>query len=161
MSTLKKRQLAVNPGPEPEPRSAAGDALSALVVQVFRLNGRLLAVGDELAGIAGQSSARWFVLAAVERAPASVAQIAHRLNLARQSVQRVADLLVQEKLASYEDNPHHRRAKLLQLTLTGRTALRKIQAAQRPWADSLGAKIGEVELRQAHDILGRVLESLT
>ena len=161
MSTLKKRQLAVKSGVDPESRSAAADALSALVVQVFRLNGRLIAVGDELAGTAGQTSARWFVLAAVDQAPASVAQIAQRLNLARQSVQRVADLLVQDKLASYEDNPHHRRAKLLQLTPAGRGALKKIQAAQRPWADSLGAKIGEVELRQANDILARVLENLT
>jgi DNA-binding MarR family transcriptional regulator len=75
------------------------------VVQVFRLNGLLAEVGDALARPAGQSSARWQVLASIEEAPAPVAQIARVLGLARQSVQRVADLLAEEGLASYEDNP--------------------------------------------------------
>ena len=64
-------------------------------------------------------------------------------------------------VVKFQNNPQHRRAKLLQLTPAGRGALKKIQAAQRPWAESLGAKIGEAELRRANDILGRVLDSLT
>jgi DNA-binding MarR family transcriptional regulator len=139
------------------PRTASGDAFSALVVQVFRLNGLLLAAGDALARPAGQTSARWRVLAAVEDAPATVAQIAHAWGLARQSVQRVADALVREGLALYADNPSHRRAKLLQLRPQGRAALRTVQAAQREWADGLGAEIGEADLRQASAILARVL----
>lgn len=139
------------------PRTAAGDAFSALVVQVFQLNGLLLAAGDALAKPAGQTSARWRVLAAVEDAPATVAQIARAWGLARQSVQRVADVLVREGLAVYEENPGHRRAKLLRLTPRGRSALRTIQAAQRVWADALGAEIGEADLRQASTILAPVL----
>jgi DNA-binding MarR family transcriptional regulator len=63
-------------------------------------------------------------------------------------------------LAAYEDNPAHRRAKLVRLTPQGRSALRTIQTAQRAWADALGAEIGEEDLRQASVILDRVLQAV-
>ncbi|MFV8753159.1 MarR family winged helix-turn-helix transcriptional regulator [Nannocystaceae bacterium ST9] len=142
-------------------RSAAGDALSALVVSVFRLHGALIDVGDaRLAGPAGQSSARWQVLAAIDESPRAVAEIARMLGLARQSVQRVADDVVEAGLATYEPNPLHRRAKLLMLTTTGRATLETIQAAQRAWANELGAKIGEDALLQANDVIADLLEQL-
>lgn len=141
-------------------RTSAGDAFSMLVVQIFRLNGLLLSAGDALAEPAGQTSARWRVLAAVEEKPASVAQIARRWGFARQSVQRVADVLVHDGLAVYEENPNHRRAQLLVLTPEGRTALRRIQSAQSAWANALGEEIGEAELREASAILDRVLRAV-
>jgi DNA-binding MarR family transcriptional regulator len=143
------------------PRTPAGDAFSALVVQVLRLSGLLLAAGDALATPAGQTSARWQVLAVLEHGPATVAQTARALALARQSVQRVADLLEHDGLATYEANPRHRRARLLHLTPAGWRALRMIQARQRPWADALGAEIGEHPLRQASAVLDQVLRALT
>jgi DNA-binding MarR family transcriptional regulator len=141
-------------------RTRAGDAFSILMIEVFRLNGLLTAAGDALARPAGQSAARWQVLAAVHDEPATVAQIARALRLARQSVQRVADLIVADGLATYVDNPEHRRARLLRLTPKGRRALRVIQDAQRAWADAIGAEIGEADLRRASEVLGRVLRIL-
>jgi DNA-binding MarR family transcriptional regulator len=82
------------------------------------------------------------------------------LALARQSVQRVADLIERDALAAYEDNPHHRRAKLLRLTPRGRAALRDIQTRQRTWADALGKEIGEQDLRRASVVLDRALRAL-
>src|SRR4051794_21797749 len=126
--TIPSRQDAVNS------RSPEGDAISQLSVLVFRLNGVLAAAGDALAQPTGQTSARWRVLAAVEHTPMTVAQIARAWSLARQSVQRVADLLERDGLVAYEPNPAHRRASLLRLTPDGREALRRIQAAQQAWA---------------------------
>lgn len=161
-SSLRNRQHTVNTGPaEPEPRTAAGDAFSLFAILVLRVGGYLSAAGDELARPVGQTSARWQVLATIDAEPAPVAQIARTLGLARQSVQRIADALAQEELAAYEENPAHRRAKLLRLTPDGRTALRAIQAAQRPWADALGAKIGESDLRRASKVLEQVLLELS
>jgi DNA-binding MarR family transcriptional regulator len=141
-------------------RSPAGRALSELVVRVFRLDGLLTAAGDALAEPAGQTTARWRVLAAVEQRPLTVAQIARAWSLARQSVQRVADLLEQDGLVTYEENPAHRRAKLVCLTPSGRTALARIQAAQLEWANALGARIGVADLRAANAVLERVLDAL-
>jgi hypothetical protein len=50
----------------------------------------------------------------------------------------VANLLV-DGLAVFEENPNHRRAKLLRPTPQGREALRVISEAQQRWADELGA----------------------
>jgi len=141
-------------------RSPAGDALSVLAVQVLRLSGILIDAGDRLASPMGQTSARWRVLAAVEQEPATVATIARALGQARQSVQRVADLLAESGLAVYRDNPDDRRAMLLDLTARGRSTLRAIQAAQRGWADALGAEIGERDLRAASATLARVADTL-
>ena len=153
------RQDAVNraDGDRPVGRTAAGEAFSALVIRVFRLNGLLAAAGDALARPAGQSSARWQVLAMVEEGDHTVAETARTLGLARQSVQRVADLLEADGLVRYVDNPRHRRARLIRLTDEGRTVLGRIQAVQRPWADGLGAGMGEARLRRLNADLDRVL----
>jgi DNA-binding MarR family transcriptional regulator len=143
-----------------EPRTPAGDAFSQLTVQLFRAHGHLVAAGDALARPAGPSTARWQVLAAIEGEPATVAQIARAMALTRQSVQRVADLLAEEGLAAYAENPAHRRAKLLDLTPRGREALAVIQRRQRAWADAIGAEIGEARLRRAGEILAAVLAAI-
>jgi DNA-binding MarR family transcriptional regulator len=162
MSNVAERQDAVNEsGPGSSARTTAGDAFSDLVVRLFRLNGLLAAEGETLARPTGQTTARWQVLAMVEDAPLTVAQIARTLGLARQSVQRVADALEQVGVVTYEDNPRHRRARLVTLTGEGRMTLSTIQAAQRPWADTLGRTVGERELRQAITVLDRVLEVMT
>jgi DNA-binding MarR family transcriptional regulator len=159
--TLSKRQHPVNRSAHRPPRSGAGDAVSELVVHVFRLNGLLMAVGDAMAEPSGQTSARWRVLAAIDKTPLSVAQVARAWWLTRQSVQRVADVLVRDGLATYEANPNHRRAKLLRITPAGLSALHEIRLRQRAWAESLGAQIGEPELRAANATLTRMLETLT
>jgi DNA-binding MarR family transcriptional regulator len=155
--TLPKRQDTVNTDEaQPAHRTAEGEAFTQLVVRMFLLNGLLSEAGEELATPAGQSSARWRVLAAADEAPLTVAQIARRWGLVRQSVQRVADELAGDRLCAYVDNPGHRRAKLLRLTAKGRTTLRAIQAAQRAWADELGASIGESDLQKANAAIARV-----
>ena len=139
MPKVPVRQYPVNDQPaKSTTRTPAGDAFSALVVRLFRLNGLLASDGEALTRPRGQSTARWQVLAAVEEAPATVAQIARILGLARQSVQRVADALEAGGLLEYADNPRHRRARLVALTGEGRQTLAEIQAAQRPWADAFG-----------------------
>jgi DNA-binding MarR family transcriptional regulator len=156
--TVAGRQHVVNE--EPAARTPAGDALTDLVMQVVRLIRDFTAAGEALAKPAGQTLARWLVLEAVQDGPATVAQIARQMHLARQGVQRLADVLVRDGLAVYEPNPAHRRAKLLRLTPQGRSALRTVQAAQQSWADALGAELGEADLRQASAVLDRVLDAI-
>jgi DNA-binding MarR family transcriptional regulator len=155
---IPRRQHAVKE--EPAPRTPAGDAFTDLVFQVVQLIRLFTAAGEELSRPVGQTLARWLVLEAVQREPATVAGIARSMELTRQSVQRVADLLVAEGFATYQDNPSHRRAKLIRPTPAGLEALERIQAAQRAWADKLGAELGEGDLRTANRILERVLAAM-
>jgi DNA-binding MarR family transcriptional regulator len=134
--------------------------VAQLAVRVFRLEGILTAAGDALAAPYGQTTARWRVLAAVEDGPRTVAQIARAWSFARQSVQRVADVLARDGLVAYEENPSHRRAKLVRLTPRGATTLAQIQGAQRGWANELGERLVERDLQTANRILSDILDTL-
>lgn len=160
--SITKRQHTVkleyaNISQEVQPPTVSGEAFIELVTLIFRLNGLLLAAGDSLAEPSGQTNARWRILSEICTDSMTVVQIAKAWGLARQSVQRVADILVKEGFAEYKQNPRHRRSKLLMLTPKGSATLQKIQAAQQAWANSLGALIGEKDLRQANAVLNHVL----
>ncbi|WP_432125583.1 MarR family winged helix-turn-helix transcriptional regulator [Streptomyces sp. bgisy082] len=134
------------------------DALSRTALGVFRLNGQFLAVSEKLAEPAGLTAAWWQVLGAVLPEPLPVAGIARVMGITRQSVQRVADLLVREGLASYEPNPAHRRAKLLAPTEEGRAAVRRIDPGHAELAALLQRELGGQE---TFDETVRVLERLS
>src|SRR5215207_5697431 len=141
-------------------RSAEGDAFTELVLEVFRLNGLLLAAGDRLAEPSGLTSARWQVLGVVDHAPAPVANVARIMGLTRQTVQTTADALEREGFVEYLDNPHHRRAKLIALTDKGRKALRQVEARQAVWADRIGQSVGQDNLRATVDGLRQARQRL-
>jgi len=117
------------------------DIFSDLIVMVFRLNGRLIEAGNRLVADIGLTSAWWQVLGALALSPTPlpVAHIARNMGLARQSVQRIADLLAQKGLVRFEANPHHQRAKLVVLTAEGAAAASAAQERQRPWARAMAA----------------------
>ena len=108
----------------------------------FRLNGQLLAVAEELARPVGLTAAWWQVLGGALRDPQTVSDIARAMGLTRQSVQRTADLLVDNGLATYAENPAHRRAKLFLATEDGVRAVRAINPAHRVTAQRLADEIG-------------------
>jgi DNA-binding MarR family transcriptional regulator len=141
--------------PQHDPNTPA-EALTDLVIEVFRTNGRLLAAGDRLAEPAGLTSARWQVLGAVEVAPLTVAGIARAMGLARQSVQRIADLLGAEGIVAFHDNPAHRRAKLVAPTRRGREVLAAVNRLQADWARRVSDRMSVDELRAAATVLRHI-----
>src|SRR6266540_914518 len=145
--SLQKRHHVVN-DPARSTRTPAGDAFTDLVLEVAWLGGIFTAKGEALARLGDQTLARWVILDAIADTPATVAQIARRRGIARQAVQRVANLLERDGLATYVPNPGHRRAKLLASTEAGREVLRTINRAQKTWADALGDAIGEAKLKR-------------
>src|SRR5262245_51426070 len=104
-------------------RTASSRAFTELILEVFRVNGRLLSAGDALTRPLDQTSARWQVLGSLDEEARTVADISRWMGLTRQSVQRTADLLEADGLVAYVDNPAHQRAKLATLTPRGRTTL--------------------------------------
>ncbi len=138
-------------------RSAAGDALTELVMRVFRLNGLFLNAAEGIARTSGLTPARWQVLGAVLREPRTVSGIARVMGLTRQSVQRLADALVADGMAEYVSNPAHRRAKLLRPTRAGWDAIEILRPRQYAWTHEVTAEIGADELRTAVAMLDRVI----
>lgn len=142
--------------PRFEPRTPAGDAFTSFVVEIASLGHFLTAAGEALAREGDQSLARWVVLEAVAAAPATVSDIARRRGMARQPVQRIADVLVSDGLATYRANPNHRRAQLLGLTPDGEAVLVRILTRQKAWADAHGAAIGIDALDRARELVASI-----
>ncbi|MEJ8670403.1 MULTISPECIES: MarR family winged helix-turn-helix transcriptional regulator [unclassified Streptomyces] len=136
------------------------DLLSRSALGVFRLNGQFLAVAEELARPAGLTAAWWQVLGAVLGEPLPVAGVARAMGITRQSVQRIADLLVEKGLAEYRPNPAHRRAKLLAPTEEGRAAISRINPGHAALADRLADAFGDAELAEAVRVLERLSKVL-
>ena len=119
------------------------DPLWDLVQSIFRLNGFFLHAGDRLTAESGLTTARWQVLGAVLHEPLTVAAIARDMGLARQSVQRTADLLVEEGLCEYVPNPAHRRAKLLFTTDHGLNTVRQLGPRVTAWSKRVRESVGD------------------
>jgi DNA-binding MarR family transcriptional regulator len=135
-----------------------GMAVTDLILEVFRLNGRLLLAGDRLVASLGLTSARWQVLGAIALSPGSepVARLARSRGLNRQGVQRIVDELAAKGLVGFRDNPHHRRAKLVELTPAGLSVYEAANRLQKPWAEALSRGLDADELATA----GKLLKSL-
>ena len=136
------------------------ELLSATAKTIFRLNGQFLEIGEDLARPIGLTAALWQVLAAVLREPLPVVGIARTIGITRQSVQRTADILVQQGLAEYGPNPVHRRAKLLHPTPEGRATIREIAPAHIAFSKRLADEIGIDELVRTAQTLTRLSETL-
>lgn len=141
-------------------RTPSSQALTELILEVFRLNGRLLSAGDGLTRPVRQTSARWQVLGALDEAGQTVADIGRRMGLTRQSVQRTADLLEEDGLLSYADNPAHQRAKLAMLTPRGRATLDAITTRQIEWANRIASRLAENDLQHATHMLLQVRQAM-
>ncbi|CAH2396404.1 MarR family winged helix-turn-helix transcriptional regulator [Mesorhizobium ventifaucium] len=102
-------------------RTPAGEALTDLILGLFRVNNLSLTWGDRLVAPLGLTSARWQILGAIVAAerPQPVAWLARDLGANRQNVQRIVNDLAKEGLVRFEPNPHHRRAHLVVLTDKG------------------------------------------
>jgi DNA-binding MarR family transcriptional regulator len=148
------------PPPTPAPQSDAGGALTELILLVFALNGRLLEAAGQLAAAGGLTAARWQVLGGVLDEPRPVAEIGRLMGLTRQSVQRLANILVEEGFATWEPNPRHLRAKLLQPTPQAYIAVRQVATRQHPWSSEIGDAVGADELRQASQTIAALLTAM-
>ncbi len=129
--------------------------MTELILETFRLHGALMDSGERLMKPVGLTAARWQVISSVARAaqPGPVAHIARDMGLSRQSVQRLADLLMREGLLEYRENPHHKRAPLVVLTKGGRAAFEAATRKQVEWVNVLAAGVTPENIRAAVELL--------
>ncbi|HEY4217321.1 MAG TPA: MarR family transcriptional regulator [Gemmatimonadaceae bacterium] len=141
--------------------TAKAALIPALIADVFELAGALQTSSDALAAVAGQTGARWQVLWVADEAPRTVPDIARRLGRTRQAVQRLADLLVADGLAAWQDNPAHRRSPYVGLTNDGRHALAAIMRVSDEWRSEVGTGFTVAELTTMRDAIQRLSARIT
>lgn len=130
--------------------------LTELVDEVFRVNAALLGEGDALAAGIGTTAAGWRVLGLLSDGAATVADIARRRGLRRQSVRETVERLERDGLVAREPNPADRRAPLVALTGRGGAALRDIEPARADWASRRSADLDPADLVAALRLLRRL-----
>lgn len=133
----------------------AGKKLTDLILETFRLNGALLSAGDELVKDIGLTSARWQVLGALAEAnrPLTVAQISRRMGPTRQAVQRLANDLEAEGILAFQENPDHKKSRLVALTQKGEAAYSKADMRQITWVNGLSKGIRRQDIETAMMVL--------
>lgn len=141
-------------------RTRAADELALLVADVYELAGALRRHGEEFAGRVGQTQARWQLLSVLSGDAFTVPQVARRLGVSRQAVQRVADDLAAEGLVRSAVNPQHQRSPLLELTSDGRKALTAINAAASSWHAQIARNLDTVELSSTRTVLHQILDHI-
>jgi DNA-binding MarR family transcriptional regulator len=139
-----------------------GQVFSDLIVNIFKLSGLLVAEGDRLTKGMGLTSARWKVLGALALSdkPMTVAQIARSMGQTRQGVQRIADVMAKEEIVHYQDNPHHKRAKLVLLTPKGKKIYSMLEEIQVPWANTVIADIDPKDMKTTLHVLHQIIQQL-
>ncbi len=140
-------------------RNSGGDAISELLLITFRLNGAFLAAGDEISAPSGLTAARWQVLGTLMWGEMTVSGIAREMGLSRQAVQRIANVLADEQMIAFIDNPTDKRAKLATATEAGRTAIASLSERQHHWSNTVAEGIVTSEIEQAVEIMRKVHEA--
>jgi DNA-binding MarR family transcriptional regulator len=131
-----------------------------IIADIYELAGCLRNRGEAIARTVGQTQARWQVLSAASGTPRTVPQIARELGATRQNVQRIADLLVAEGSAQYQDNPDHRASPRLVLTRRGRAAFDQLMKAAAGYHARLARELSASDVVSLQRGLRRLLEAL-
>ena len=135
--------------------TGAGEAVTTLILDVLRLNGRLQLAGDRLVSELGLTSARWQILGAVAYAPQpeSVAWHARNMGVHRQGVQRIVNELNREGILEFRPNPQHKRAHLIAMTPKGQALYDAALARQIPWVNALSEGLTPDDLAAAQRVI--------
>ncbi|EXI68559.1 MAG: Benzoate anaerobic degradation regulator [Candidatus Accumulibacter sp. SK-11] len=162
-STRHDRDMETSGSGHPETqRTAGGAALSALVLDLFKLSSRMLAAGDRLVADLGLTSARWQVLGTIVAAPRPqpVAWLARDMGANRQNVQRIVNDLANEGLVGLAPNPHHRRASLVVLTDRGQQVFDAAMCLQAPCINRLAEGLAAGDIETTHGVILAVRRKL-
>lgn len=131
-----------------------------IVLDIFKLSGLLVAEGDVLTKDVGLSSARWKVLGALAHSDGSmtVPQIAYSMGQSRQSVQRLTDAMEGSGILVYQDNPHHKKAKLVALSEKGKEIFELLEQKQIPWANLAADGLNASDMEIALSVLRKMIQ---
>ncbi len=144
-------------------KTAKTDALMHLMVETLKLAPKLQLEGDKLTKQHDLTSSRWGVLgflSATDKA-LTVADLARRMDLKPQTVQRFVIALEEKGFITLDNNPDHKRAKLIELTGKGKKALVKLKEKERQWASNLTGGMTNDDIVKAAEVLSQLHQNIS
>jgi len=141
---------------------AGPQALTDVVLELFRTNGSLIAWGDQLVGPLDLTSARWQMLGAIalSTVPLTAPQLGEAMGVTRQGAQKQLNLLVDGGLVGQLPNPHHQRSPLYVLSPKGRALYARVDALWSRHARRLASGMRVRDLEIARRVLGALRTKL-
>lgn len=126
------------------------EQITELTLLIFKCNGELIKVGDELVRDFSLTSAKWQILGPISKSSDGLTapQIAQAMGLSRQAVQKQLNVLMTDNLILQVNNPKHLRSVKYQLTSLGEKA---IGLANKKWilfSEALGLKFTKTEIEK-------------
>lgn len=138
----------------------SGAAYIEMMFEIFRIHGRINAMGDRFSAGTGLTGARWRVLGSTLPEPKQVPHIARERGLTRQSVQQIANSLVDDGLAKFQHNERHKSSKLLAPTALGRKTVLQLNERVATLANAITDDCTPGELRAATKLLAKLAKRL-
>ena len=126
-----------------------------LILEVFSLHQQLIIAGDGLSAPFALTSAKWKVLGgiALSEKPPTVSQVARKMGLSRQSVQRLCNDLRAFGMLNLLHNPKDKRACCWQLSAKGWDSYRQVMQAQEAWIEQISQGIDLDEVTESTKFL--------
>jgi DNA-binding MarR family transcriptional regulator len=142
--------------------SANAEALTQVILAIFRANGRLLEWGDRFVAPLGITSARWQMIGAlgISEKAISAPQVASTMGVTRQGAQKQLNLLLVDGLIEQLANPKHQRSPLYQLSNQGKKLYRLIDHDWLKAAERLSIRLPANKLLEVMLILNQLCEHL-
>ena len=140
------------------------ETVQNLVLKIFRLDDVLKKLANQITAPNKQTGARWQVMNALDDGPKTVAEIARVKNVARQSIQRLAEARLKMGLRVPFQIPHINVIRCSSWTAKGRKALLDIQKSRNKWlaeiTKSIDSSQGEQALRFLDEFEKAVVKTL-
>lgn len=135
-------------------------AVERLFTELFEAAAAGRRASEEFAYQAGQTLSRSQVLWMINVGGLTVPQIARRLGVTRQNVQRVVAELEAADLAAPHPNPDHRTSPLLALTPEGSKVLARVNSAAEEMHHGLLRHFSLAQVEQLSELLAEYLEAM-
>ena len=143
--------------------STRENAVINLIKEALQITPKLQLQGDRLTKDLQLTSSRWGVLGFVSAAEKAltVSDLARRMSLKPQTVQRFVAAIEQQGFITLDNNPDHKRARLMRLTEKGGKALAVLKQRELRWATNIADGMATQDIDKAAEILALLRKNLS
>jgi DNA-binding MarR family transcriptional regulator len=143
-------------------QTETGQQLESLVLEILGAFFDLRAVGQREGLVTQSGGGSWGLLKILkEGGPMTVPTVARMRSVSRQYIQKLAKELIEAGLIEMEDNPAHKRSKLMRLTTTGERRFDELTGRFRVVLEELAGEFRTEDLSSATETIVRLRQELS
>lgn len=142
-------------------RTKAGQAIEDLIIEIVATFFLLRAEGMRIGVVSPSGEGYWSVLRLLKiYGPQTVPQLARYRYVPRQSVQKLANEMLNDGVIELVNNPAHKKSKLLRLTPEGDIVFQEMSDRIAKLAETLAKQQDAAQLQNAADVVKKLHEQL-